>query len=122
MTEETSTVDFYFDDSVYDTITNPFLYVGTNIRRCPSCNKCIENITPITLFHNHCCFNHEDRYDTMLLEEEILFVTYHLNHFNKKYILYHLKNINSIKHNYPDYIIEYLNEYILKINKQINNL
>ena len=113
-------VNFYFDDSVYDTMSNKMLYLGTNIKICASCNKTIENISPVTLFHNYCCYNHEDRYDTQLIEEEILFVTYHLNYYNKKYILQHLKIIDSMKHSYPEYIQEYLNSYISRIKTQIN--
>jgi len=115
-----SGVNFYFDHDLFDTITNKILYFGTNIRLCGSCNKMIENISPVIIFHNYCCYNRQDRCDTTLIEEEILLLTYHLNFFNKKYIKFHNKNINSMKYNYPEYIQEYLESYINRINKQIN--
>jgi len=116
------TVNFYFDHSVFETMSKSYLYLNNNERQCFSCNRFIENISPVILFHNTCCYCKQDKYDTKLIESEIVFITYYLNHFNKKNILHHIDNINSLKHNYPDYIQEYLNSYILRINKQINNL
>jgi len=113
-------VNFYFDDQVFETMSKNHIYLGTNFKTCSCCDKLIENISPVTLFHNYCCYNREDRSDTLLIEEEILFVTYYLNHYNKKQIMFHLKNIDSMKYAYPDYIQEYLNSYIQRINKQIN--
>ncbi len=58
-------------------------------------NKYIEKITPVILFHNHCCYNRLDRYDTKLIESEIVIITYYLNHFNKKKSRSHLElNVN----------------------------
>ena len=57
---------------------------------------------------SYCCYNRQDKCDTTLIEEEMLLLTYHLNNYNKKYIKFHIKNINSMKYAYPQYIQDYL--------------
>ena len=39
-----------------------------------------------------------------------------------KCILSHINNINSLKHNYNKEVIDYLDQYLIKINRQINNI
>ena len=115
-------VNFYFDHSVFETMNKSYLYLNNNVRECFYCNKYIASISLVILFHNHCCYNRLDKYDTKLIESEIVFITYYLNHFNKNNIIHHIDKINSLKHNYPDYIQEYLESYITRINKQINKI
>ena len=117
-----NSVNFYFDDQLFETMSKTYLYLTNNERQCPSCKKYIESITPVVHFHNFCCYNKVDKIDTKIIENEILFITYYLNHYNRKCILTHIDNINSLKHNYSKEVIEYLDQYLVKINRQINNI
>jgi hypothetical protein len=113
-------INFYFDDQLFETLSKTYLYLNNNTTRCPMCNRFIENISPITLFHSYCCY--KSIYDIKQLENEILCITYYLNHYNRKCILTHIDNINSLKHNYSKEVIEYLDQYLVKINRKINNI
>ena len=90
--------NFYFCDDLFETMSKNHIYLGTNFKTCSCCNKLIENISPVTLFHNYSCYNRKDIYDTLLIEEEILFVTYYLNYYDKKCLQKHIDNIISMKY------------------------
>ena len=96
-------VSFFFDNSVFETMPKSYLFT-TNTTICASCNERVENISTVTLFHNHCCYNREDKEYTKLVENEILLITYYLNYYNKTKLIEHLDNIKSLKHNFPQYI------------------
>ncbi len=45
--------NFYFCDDLFETMSKNHIYLGTNFKTCSCCDKLIENISPVTLFHNY---------------------------------------------------------------------